>query len=159
MVMLDSFSRFAENIIIKEGLTGIFAIALFESFIFPVPTAIIITAGTALDLDPTSVVIIATIGSVLGAIVGYGIGYKGGRPILEKLFSKDKIKKTESLFEKYGLFAVGTAAFTPLPFKIFTISAGIARMNLSGFILVTIPCRFAQFLLFALFGNFLASLF
>lgn len=134
-------------------------VAVLESFIFPVPTAVIIIAGTTLlNLDPITVVVVATIGSVSGAIIGYKIGEKGGRPVLVWLFDEKKISKVDRLFEKYGVYAVGLAAFSPLPFKIFTISAGVARMRIPPFILVSIPCRFLQFLLFALFGNWLSGI-
>jgi len=157
MHMFEYFSEIAKDIIESNGLLGIFIIATLESFIFPVPTAIIITAGTALKLDPLSVVIFATVGSVIGALVGYFIGIKGGRPALIWLFDEKRIKRVDKLFEKYGVFAVGLAAFSPLPFKIFTISAGVARMNVISFVLISIPCRFLQFLLFALFGNWLSG--
>ncbi|MEA3255259.1 MAG: VTT domain-containing protein [Candidatus Altiarchaeota archaeon] len=155
--MFESITRFTKEIITAHGLLGVFVVAVLESFIFPVPTAIIITAGTALKLDPLTVVLVATVGSVSGAIVGYKIGEKGGRPVLVWLFDDKKISKVDKLFEKYGVYAVGVAAFSPLPFKIFTISAGVARMSIPPFILVSIPCRFLQFLLFALFGNWLSD--
>ncbi|RLI92095.1 MAG: DedA family protein [Candidatus Altiarchaeales archaeon] len=155
--MFEYFSEIARDTIESNGLLGIFVIATLESFIFPVPTAIIITAGTALNLDPVSVVIFATTGSVIGAVIGYFIGIKGGRPVLIWLFDEKKIKRVDRLFEKYGVYAVGLAAFSPLPFKIFTISAGVARMNILPFVLISIPCRFLQFLLFALFGNWLSG--
>jgi membrane protein YqaA with SNARE-associated domain len=157
MLMLEYFSSITENIIRSNGLWGIFAIAVLESFIFPVPTAIIITAGTALELEPISVVMFATVGSVIGAVIGYSLGIRGGRPVLIWLFDEKKIGRVDSLFEKYGVYAVGLAAFSPLPFKIFTISAGVARMDIVSFILVSIPCRFLQFLLFAYFGNWLSG--
>jgi membrane protein YqaA with SNARE-associated domain len=159
MHMFEYFTEVTKDVIESNGLLGIFVIATLESFIFPVPTAIIITAGTTLKLDPISVVIFATIGSVIGAVIGYFIGVHGGRPILIWLFDEKKISKVDRLFEKYGVYAVGLAAFSPLPFKLFTISAGVARMNIITFMLVSLPCRFLQFLLFALFGNWLSGFF
>ena len=93
--MFEYFSEIARDTIESNGLLGIFVIATLESFIFPVPTAIIITAGTALNLDPLSVVIFATTGSVIGAVIGYFIGIKGGRPVLIWLFDEKKIKKVD----------------------------------------------------------------
>lgn len=158
MHMFERFSAFATAFIEANGLLGIFIIASLESFIFPIPTAIIITAGTALKLDPMSVVIFATIGSVLGAVIGYFLGMHGGRPVLIWLFDEKKIGKVDALFQKHGVYAVGLAAFSPIPFKLFTISAGVARMNIISFILISIPCRFLQFLLFAYFGNWLGGI-
>lgn len=157
--MFEYFTRIAMDLIEKHSMLGIFLVSVMESFIFPVPTAIIITAGTALKFDPLLVVVTATIGSILGAVIGYYIGLKGGRPVLVWIFDQKKIEKVDGMFDRYGVYAVGAAALTPLPFKIFTISAGVARMNIIPFILISIPTRFLQFLLFALFGNFLSTLF
>jgi len=66
---------------------------------------------------------ITTAGSVLGAIFGYFIGFKGGRPLLEKFVSKDKISLVHDYFAKYDVWAIGVAGFTPIPYKIFTISS------------------------------------
>jgi len=155
--MFESFSDFSRDFIVSNGVLGIFVLALLESFIFPVPTALIITTGTALKLDVYSVVFVATCGSVLGAVVGYYLGMMGGRPFLVWLFDEGKVKKVDRSFEKYGIYAVGVAALTPLPFKLFTVSAGVGRMELIPFILICIPTRFLQFLLFALFGNVLSQ--
>ncbi len=155
--MFERLSEITIEFIASNGLLGIFIISAMESFIFPVPTAIIITAGTALNLDPLSVVILATIGSIIGAVIGYFIGARGGRPVIVWMFDEKKVKKIDNLFMKYGVFAVGLAAFSPLPFKVFTISAGVARMNIISFILISIPCRFLQFLLFAFFGDWLGG--
>ncbi len=154
--MFESLTKFTEEFISSNGLLGIFFISILESFIFPIPTAIIITTGTALGLDVFLVVVVATVGSVLGAVVGYFLGMKGGRPVLIWLFDEKKIKKVDVLFEKYGVYAVGIAALTPLPFKLFTVSAGVAKMNIMPFVLICIPARFIQFLLFALFGSLLS---
>ena len=155
--MFESLSDFSKDFIMSNGVVGIFVLALLESFIFPVPTALIITTGTALKLDVYSVVFVATCGSVLGAVVGYYLGMLGGRPFLVWLFDEGKVKKVDMSFEKYGVYAIGVAALTPLPFKLFTVSAGVGRMDIIPFILICIPTRFLQFLLFALFGNVLSQ--
>ncbi len=155
--MFGSFSAFSKELIVSNGVAGIFVAALLESFIFPVPTALIITTGTALKLDVFSVVVVATVGSVFGAVVGYYLGMLGGRPFLVWLFDEGKVRKVDRSFERYGVYAVGVGALTPLPFKLFTISAGVGRMEIIPFILICIPTRFLQFLLFALFGNVLSQ--
>ncbi|MBN2014368.1 MAG: VTT domain-containing protein [Candidatus Altiarchaeota archaeon] len=67
---------------------------------------------------------------MLGEGIGYFLGMHCNRPILTWLFNEKKIGKVDALFEKYGVYAVGLAAFSPLPFKLFTISASVARMNI-----------------------------
>lgn len=155
--MLEYFVELAKSAINSYGIAGIFVVAVLESFIFPVPTAIIITSATALGFDVLTITIIATIGSVIGAVVGYYLGKKGGRPALVWLFDKKKLKKVDYFFDKYGVWAVGIAALTPIPFKIFTISAGVSRMRIIPFVLICIPTRFLQFLIFAKFGSLFAG--
>ncbi|RLI95158.1 MAG: DedA family protein [Candidatus Altiarchaeales archaeon] len=155
--MFEHLREISESLIISNGFFGIFILSTLESFIFPVPTAVIITTATALKLNTIYVVIIATIGSVIGAIIGYYIGMKGGRPVLIHLFNEKKINRVENMFDRYGVYAVGIAALTPIPFKLFTISAGVGRMDIIPFVLICIPTRFMQFLIFALFGSLLSQ--
>ena len=143
-----------EAFILQYGLSGTFIVALLESFIFPVPTAAVIAPATSFGLDPFLVTIVATIGSVLGALVGYFLGLYLGHPVAEKLFKKH-IPKVEKWFDKYGAWAILIAAFTPIPFKVFTWCGGIFRMDLKKFIIASIIGRFFQFALFAYAGSLL----
>ena len=77
-----------EAFILHYGLFGTFIIALFESFIFPIPTAAIIAPATGFGLDPFMVTVVATIGSVIGAVVGYALGFYFGHPVAERLCQK-----------------------------------------------------------------------
>ncbi len=139
------------------GFIGVFIVALLESFIFPIPTAAIILPATALGMDPFLVTIIATTGSVIGALVGYYLGFYLGHPAAERIIKNKKhIEGVEKWFDKYGAWAILIAAFTPIPFKVFTWFGGIFRMDIKKFIIASIIGRFSQFLLFAYAGNFLS---
>ena len=85
--------------------------------------------------------------SVFGGVFGYGLGRYGGRPIVDKLFSADKVEEVDEYYQKYGVLAVGVAGFTPLPYKIFTITSGLFRLSFVKFIFVSIFSRSARFLL------------
>ncbi|MEA3229652.1 MAG: hypothetical protein U9P44_01945, partial [archaeon] len=78
--MFESLTTWAEELIMSSGLGAVFFLSAIESIFFPIPTALIITAATGLGADMTTIVIIATIGSVMGAVVGYKLGQRGGRP-------------------------------------------------------------------------------
>jgi membrane protein YqaA with SNARE-associated domain len=93
--------------------------------------------------------LITTIFSVFGAAFGYFIGKKGGQPILNKLFSEEKITKVQTLFHRYDTGAIFISAFTPIPFKIFTIAAGVFDLNFSRFLLVSFLGRGARYMLLA----------
>ena len=75
---------------------------------------------------------VCTVASIMGAVLGYVIGNKGGRPLVERLFSRKKIE-AEGLYQRYDVWAVGAAALTPIPYKVFTITAGVARLDFGRF--------------------------
>ncbi|MEK6903791.1 MAG: VTT domain-containing protein, partial [Nanoarchaeota archaeon] len=93
---------------------------------------------------------------------GYWIGVMGERVILEKFFSHDKIARVHKLFERYGAWAVFIAAFTPIPYKVFTIAAGVFYISLKKFIIASLIGRGMRFFLFAFlivrYGNAIIQL-
>lgn len=93
--------------------------------------------------------LLTTILSVMGAAFGYFIGKKGGRPVLNKLFSEEKITKVQTMFHRYDAGAIFISAFTPIPFKIFTIAGGVFDLNFGKFILVSFLGRGARYMLLA----------
>ncbi|MCK5235027.1 MAG: DedA family protein, partial [Candidatus Aenigmarchaeota archaeon] len=150
--MFEYLKTWSESLITSSGLGAVFFLSAIESIFFPIPTALIITAATSMGADIATIVIVATIGSVTGAVVGYKLGMYGGRPFAEKFLKVSHIDSVESWFSRYGVLAVGIAGLTPLPYKVFAISAGIAKMHLPSFIAISIVSRFAQFIIFAYFG-------
>lgn len=92
---------------------------------------------------------LCTVGSVLGGVFGYYIGQYGGRPVLKKLISEERIKTAEYYFNKYDGWAIGVAGFTPIPYKVFTILAGILHVRLQVLIVASIFSRGARFFLIA----------
>ena len=143
--------------------TGLFALAFMESSFFPIPPDILLVAFTL--ANPESFLwfaLICTIGSVLGGMFGYLIGYLGEQVILEKLVSKNKIAKVHRLFERYEALAILIAGFTPIPYKVFTIAAGVFYIDFWIFILMSIISRGARFFLVAyltmLYGDYVTNL-
>lgn len=131
------------------GEWGIFSLAFAESSFFPIPPDFLyipmILNGHP---HPYFLALVTSIGSVLGAIFGYYLGKYAGRGFINKLFGAKAdplITKAEKFFEKYGSVAVLLAAFTPLPFKVFTVTGGLANMPLIPFILYSIIGRAGRF--------------
>ena len=133
----------------------LFVNAVAEAILFPVPPDLLLIAmclGSVAAGAPALVFVwalICTAGSVSGGVIGYTIGLKGGRPIAERLYNKDKIAAADKLYEKYGVMAVAVAGFTPVPYCIFTVLSGVLRMRLPVFVLVSILSRGARFFLVA----------
>jgi|TARA_B100002051_G_C16668355_1_gene603082 membrane protein YqaA with SNARE-associated domain len=139
-------------------------ISFIESFIFPIPPDVIIIPMTiAKKNDWFKIALVATIFSVLGACLGYFIGYVFFNEIGVKIFElygvdnvsflKDKVSSEGGLFAWITLLAV--AGFSPVPFKLLTITSGFVHFNLFLFITVSLITRGSRFFLIAfLIGNF-----
>ncbi len=128
------------------GPAALFAISLAEASFFPIPPDILLMAlAVARPEKSLEYAGIATVASVLGGLLGYGMGYYGGRPILKKLFSERRIQMTHDAFQRYEGWAIAAAGLTPIPYKIFTISAGALRVNLPIFLIASLLSRGARF--------------
>lgn len=90
-----------------------------------------------------------TLLSVLGAAFGYWLGKVGGRPILNKLFKPEQVATVQKLFQKYDSKAIFLAAFTPIPFKVFTLSAGVFDLQVKRFLLAALLGRGIRYMLIA----------
>ncbi|MBN6888617.1 membrane protein YqaA with SNARE-associated domain [Cytobacillus horneckiae] len=137
--------------IIKEwlmeyGVFGLFIVSFADSSFFPIPPdVLLIPMGIA---DPDNVLwyaFLTTFASVMGAIFGWYIGFKLGRPVLKRLFSDEKIDKVEYYYNKLGPIAILISAFTPLPYKIFTIFSGISKLPLKVIVFWSVIGRGARF--------------
>jgi membrane protein YqaA with SNARE-associated domain len=133
------------------GGAALFLNAVAESSFFPLPPDVLLIA-LSIFRPPWAFgyATICSLGSVLGGIVGYFLGLKGGRPLLKRLFSEERIRFVERYYQKYDIWAVGIAGFTPIPYKVFTISAGVFVLDLKRFILVSLVSRSARFFLVGL---------
>ncbi len=148
----------------KRSKTFLGFISFVESFIFPVPPDVFIIPMTiAKREDWYKIAIIATIGSVLGACLGYFIGYVFFNEIGIKIFElygvdnatflKDKVSSEGGVIAWITLLAI--AGFTPVPFKLLTITSGFVNFNIFYFILVSLLTRGSRFFIIAfLVGNF-----
>lgn len=135
---------------------GVFGLALnscIESFfLLPPPDFLLIAMDLARPEKALFYATICTLASAIGGAIGYSIGYWGGRPAFKFLFKKhlDKLDAVEKMYKEYGSFAVFFSAFTPVPYKIFTIGSGILRMNFLKFFSVSLLGRGARFYLVSL---------
>ena len=139
-------------------------ISFIESFIFPIPPDVIIIPMTiAKKNDWFKIALVATTFSVLGACLGYFIGYVFFNEIGVKIFElygvdnvsflKNKVSSEGGLLAWITLLAV--AGFSPVPFKLLTITSGFVHFNLFLFITVSLITRGSRFFLIAfLIGNF-----
>ena len=129
-------------------------VSLFESFIFPLPTALLMIPMVIATPDKAiRLATITTLMSVFGAAVGYLLGW-GAMSIIEPWITQmgwtEQLAQARTEFATYGVLAVAIGAFTPAPFKIFTLTAGMLSMPFIPFLLVSLVGRAAHFYLIAL---------
>ena len=139
-------------------------VSFIESFIFPIPPDVLIIPMTiAKRGEWIRIALIATIGSVLGACLGYFIGYVFFNEIGIKIFEiygvdnasflKDKMASEGGILTWMTLLAI--AGFSPVPFKLLTITSGFVHFNIFYFIIVSLLTRGSRFFIIAfLIGNF-----
>lgn len=133
------------------GVWGLFLLAFLESSVFPVPPDVLLIWMVLKDWgEPLGLTAICTFGSALGGVGGYGLGRWGGRPLLQRFFPPTKVEAAERLYDRYGVWAVAIAGFTPIPYKLFTISSGVLRFRLLPFFVASLLSRGARFSLVAL---------
>ena len=132
--------------------------SFIESFIFPIPPDVLIIPMTiAKKNEWVKISIIATIGSVLGACLGYLIGYVFFNEIGIKIFELYGVDNTSFLKDKMSseggtiawMTLLAIAGFSPIPFKLLTITSGFVEFNLVYFIIVSIITRGSRFFIIA----------
>ena len=118
-----------------------------ESIFFPIPPDPLLLA-TALIQPHLALWLgaLVTISSVAGAVVGHWLGKRLGRPLLLRLFPETGVYLVERMFKRYGMWAILLAAFTPLPYKVFAISAGALDLDRRTFIVASLVGRGARFM-------------
>ncbi len=139
-------------------------ISFIESFIFPIPPDVLIIPMTiARKQEWLRIGLIATLGSLLGACLGYLIGYVFFNEIGLRIFEiygvddasflKDKVSSEGGVIAWITLLAI--AGFSPVPFKLLTITSGFIHFNLFYFVIICLITRGSRFFLIAfLIGNF-----
>ena len=145
----------------RWGALALFCFAFAESSFFPIPPDVLLIA-LCLGAVTRSFrfAALCTAGSILGAMVGYAIGYFAWQSaageytalahfFFNHVFSVEAFEKVGALYDQYNFWIVFTAGFTPLPYKIFTISGGLFHINFVMFLIASIISRGLRFFLIA----------
>lgn len=143
------------------GNIALFVLSFIESIFFPVPPDVLLIAlALGKPKKAFTFAAICSIGSVAGALVGYALGYyawiaaDGSFTGFAHFFFNNIPGFTEglyfqikALFDEWNFWVIFTAGFTPIPYKVFTITAGVFQMNLFMFIVASVISRSARFFL------------
>ncbi len=129
------------------------AVSFTESFIFPVPPDVMLAPMCL--AKPSSAfrfALLTTVASVLGGILGYLVGYfaiESALPYIERMGYLPAYERSRIWFSDWGYLAIFAAGFSPIPYKVFTVTAGAVQMNLIPFVLASMVGRGARFYLVA----------
>lgn len=134
----------------RYGPRALFLIAFAESSFFPVPPdALLLPLCLGSRRKAFRFALICTIGSVLGGVLGYVIGWALYDSVAEPFISwcglTEHFEHVSVLYQQYAGLAVGAAALTPLPYKLFTIGAGLCGINFFVFVLASVLFRGLRF--------------
>jgi membrane protein YqaA with SNARE-associated domain/acylphosphatase len=133
------------------GTWALFVLAFAESSFFPIPPDVLLIALCIGEPQKSLwFALVCSVGSVLGGAAGYGIGLWGGRPLLLRLFGRERVAVVASYFDRYNAWAVGIAGLTPIPYKIFTIAGGAFTIDFRVFLIASVASRSLRF--FAIAG-------
>ncbi|MBF2454085.1 DedA family protein [Listeria seeligeri] len=138
------------SIMADFGYIGIFLLIMVENLFPPIPSEIILTFGgfmtTVSSLNVVMVIIVATLGSVVGAVLLYKVASYFGKERLTKIVLKhgrilrlkeSDIERAENFFLKYGSWAVFLCRMIPLIRSLISIPAGMTKMKMSRFLVLT----------------------
>jgi len=138
----------------KYSSLALFVLAFAESSFFPIPPDVLQMALSVSRPKKSFIyALISSVGSVLGGILGYFIGLflfdTIGSSIINTLGYEAQFQSVGELYMSYAFIAILVSAFTPIPYKVFTIAAGFWQVGLFPLIAASIIGRSARFFLVA----------
>ncbi|RDI69526.1 YqaA family protein [Halopelagius longus] len=141
---------FSREFFVSFGTPGLFAVAFLEFCLLPVPPDLVLIPLAVAQPELAFVyAAIATASSVTAGLVGYGIGRKGGRPLLESRFDDERAIRAERYFERYGLVTLSVRAFAPIPegYELLSVASGVLGLDLRSYVLTSLLGRGGKYFL------------
>jgi len=135
------------------GVWGVFAIAFADSALLGMPVDAIVAAYVYQDRKRLLLyVLLASLGSTLGSIPLYIVGYLGGEKVLRRRISEERFQKIHRSFDQHEFWALMFPGMLPppMPFKIFVLAAAVFEMNFGHFLAAIFAGRYVRFLVLSL---------
>ena len=146
------------EIVTDLGDLGVFIGMLLESSIVPIPSEVIIMGAAAIGVPIISIIIFGSLGATVGSLIGYALGRYAAMPVILKygrfiLIKPHHIEKAEAFAKRYGGWGVLIGRALPIvPFKVFSIAAGITKIPLITFMAFTLIGVVPRMIILSLFG-------
>jgi len=151
--ILSRYTAFLWAVLQPLGAWGIVAVAAIDGAFLGLPIDAVV-AGYVYQNHARFLlyVLLASVGSTVGSLVIYGIGYEGGEELLRKRISPARFEKMHVAFDKHPFWSLMVPAMLPppMPFKLFALAAAISEMGLTHYLLAIFFGRVVRFLLLAL---------
>ena len=159
--VLQPIVNAATDLIDATGLAGVFALMLLESACVPIPSeAIMLLAGFSVSqghLTLLGIVVAGVLGNVVGSLVAWGVGYLGRVELLERhrVFhvSRSQLERADRWFDRYGAATVFFARMVPIVRTFISLPAGVARMPIGRFTILTAAGSIPWVLMLAIVGR------
>jgi membrane protein DedA with SNARE-associated domain len=144
--MLSSFFQWLADTVLALGYPGIVILMAIESSVLPLPSELVMPPAGYLaaqgKMNAVAAVLCGTVGSVLGALVNYGLAVFVGEPVLRKygkyvLVSEQSLDRTERFFRRHGEISTFVGRLLPVIRHLISIPAGMSRMGLGRFVMFT----------------------
>jgi len=155
--VLAFLGPFITDLVANYGYLGIFVLMLLGSACIPIPSEVVMAFAGALASetfadqvlgDPSKsltllgVIVVGVVGSLVGSLLAYWVGYAGGRPLIDRwgkylLLRPHEVDRAQDWFERHGEAAVFWARLIPLARAFISLPAGVGRMRLGSFTLYT----------------------
>ena len=137
-----------------RALFALWLVAFVESSVFPIPPDVVMIPMILAARDQAwKIATIATLGSVLGGLFGYGLGAflfaQVGQPVLDFYGRAESLEQFRAGYQDWGAWIVFGAGVTPFPYKVITIASGAMDLNLGVFTVSSVLARGARFFMLA----------
>ena len=150
------FISILESLVTEFSYFGIFLASLISSstVLFPLPIYFVNFLAAGFGLNPLIVGLFSGVGSGIGELTGYFVGFGGRYALLKKQYKVNFIKRISKLFTKYGFWLILSTAFIPFPFDIIGIISGVSKYDIKKFLLAVIIGKIARMVLISYAGFF-----
>nr|AHM02013.1 hypothetical protein Rxyl_2829 [uncultured miscellaneous Crenarchaeota group] len=136
------------------GLPLLFLMMIIQALAIPIPSELVLIAG-GLAFGLLFGWLVGALGSIIAALVGFGISRWGGRSLAIRIVGEKGIKFADNWFNRWGAWAVLLGRFAPfIPFDAISYSAGLTKMKLRDFMLPTVIGTFPRAFFYAFLGGF-----
>ena len=134
------------------GYAGLFIASFLAATILPLSSELVLSALLVSGLSPTTLVLVATIGNVLGALLNYTLGYWASLGLVKKWLKYTDVEflRAEQRFKKYGIFSL-LFAWVPIIGDPITVVAGVLRIHLAWFLILVTAGKLIRYVVISYF--------